>query len=132
MEIKELKNKLNYAYGIYSGVKVASCAIDKDGREFFGVNCENAAFPSGLCAERSALFGSVVHGSHIGEFKEIHIISNLNKVLYPCGACVQVITQFLKRDAKVFLYNNDLSETKEYFLYEIFPYGVRDEDIKNN
>ncbi|WP_373434777.1 cytidine deaminase [Metamycoplasma equirhinis] len=131
MKIQTLKSKLKYAYGPYSGVKVASVAIDSKGKEFYGVNCENAAFPSGLCAERAALFSSVVKGANIGDFKEIHIISNLSKVLYPCGACLQVISQFLKSDAKVCLYNYDLSDQKVYTLNEIMPYGVRDCDIKN-
>ncbi|TPE57144.1 cytidine deaminase [[Mycoplasma] falconis] len=131
MDKKVLQQKLDYAYGIYSGVKVAACAIDKNGKEYFGVNCENPAFPSGLCAERSALFSSVVDGAEIGSFKEIHVISNLNKILYPCGACVQVLTQFLKKDAKVVLYNANLTQQKEYLLSDIFPYGVRDEDIKD-
>lgn len=96
MTIEELKNKLKYSFSPYSHVQVACCAIEENGKEYWGVNTENAAFPSGLCAERSALFGSVAYGARVGNFKEIHIISNLSKLLYPCGACAQVISLIFK------------------------------------
>ncbi|AZZ65759.2 cytidine deaminase [Metamycoplasma phocicerebrale] len=124
-----LKEKLNFSYSPYSKVKVAALAIDDKGNEYYGVNCENAAFPSGLCAERSALFGSLAYGAKVGSFKEIHIISNLNKILYPCGACRQVMSQFLKSNGKIILYSTDLKEEKVFYIQDILPNGVKEEDI---
>ncbi|RMA78660.1 cytidine deaminase [Metamycoplasma subdolum] len=130
MNKQELKEKLKYSFCPYSKVQVAACAIYENGKEFYGVNCENPAFPSGLCAERSALFGSVVTGIEIGKFKEIHIISNSNRILYPCAACLQVITQFLKRDGKIFIYSNDLKLEESHTIKEFVPFQVREDDIK--
>ncbi|WP_330463640.1 cytidine deaminase [Metamycoplasma gateae] len=124
-----LKEKLNYSYSPFSKVRVAAVAIDKNGNEYYGVNCENAAYPSGLCAERSALFGSVVHGAEVGTFKELHIISNLNKVLYPCGACRQVMSQFLLSNAKIILHSTDLKQELTFTMEELLPSGVKEEDI---
>ncbi|ENY54081.1 cytidine deaminase [Metamycoplasma alkalescens] len=132
MELKEkeiLRKKLDYAYAPYSKVKVAALAIDAKCNKFYGVNCENAAYPSGLCAERAALFSSVVHGIEMGTFKEIHIISNLNKILYPCGACRQVMSQFLENDAKIILHSTDFLEEKVFTMEEMLPGGVKSEDI---
>ncbi|VEU68141.1 cytidine deaminase [Mycoplasmopsis pulmonis] len=53
----ELKTLLEKSYSPYSKFKVASIVLDKGGKKFKGVNVENAAYPSGICAERSALFG---------------------------------------------------------------------------
>ncbi len=129
MTIEELKNKLKYSFSPYSHVQVACCAIEENGKEYWGVNTENAAFPSGLCAERSALFGSVAYGARVGNFKEIHIISNLSKLLYPCGACAQVISQFLKPDGDVYLYSFDLKQQKHYKMKDILPFAVASKDI---
>ncbi|ENY68479.1 Cytidine deaminase [Metamycoplasma auris 15026] len=134
MELKDkevLKEKLKFAFAPYSGVHVAALAIDDKGNHYYGVNVENAAYPSGLCAERAALFGSVVHGAAIGSFKELHIISNLNKILYPCGACRQVMLQFLKNDAKVVLHSTNLQEERIFIMDELLPGGVKDSDIKS-
>ncbi|AXE60658.1 cytidine deaminase [[Mycoplasma] phocae] len=127
-----LKNKLEYAYSPYSNVKVAALAVTEDNQEYYGVNCENPAFPSGLCAERSALFGSVAYGAKVGSFKEIHIISNLNHVLFPCGSCLQVIAQFLKPDGIVYLYDNDLKDKRKYTLKDVFPNAIVESSIVNH
>ncbi|MBN4089735.1 cytidine deaminase [Mycoplasma enhydrae] len=129
MKKETLKQKLDLAYSPFSKVKVAAAAIDENNKEYYGVNCENAAYPSGLCAERSALFGSVAYGAKVGAFKEIHIISNLNKYLYPCGACRQVMYQFLKPNAKVILHTTDSKDSLELSIEELLPNGVVNEDI---
>ncbi|BAP39790.1 cytidine deaminase [Metamycoplasma canadense] len=129
MKKELLREKLKYSYAPFSKVQVAALAIDELGNEYYGVNCENAAYPSGLCAERSALFSSVVKGAKVGSFKELHIISNLNKVLYPCGACRQVMIQFLEPKAKIILHSTDLKTELVFTMDELLPGGVKDEDI---
>ncbi len=54
MMVDKLKELLKYAYCPWSHFQVAAIAISEEGKEYPGVNVENAAFPSGLCAERSA------------------------------------------------------------------------------
>ncbi|AWX69248.1 cytidine deaminase [[Mycoplasma] anseris] len=130
MNLQELKEKLKYSYSPYSGVQVASLAITEDGKEFYGVNTENPAYPSGLCAERSALFGSVAYGAKVGSFTEIHVISNKKHILYPCCGCLQVIIQFLKPDGLVHLHNYDCSINQTLKIKELVPYQVQDKDIK--
>ncbi|AWX42864.1 cytidine deaminase [Metamycoplasma cloacale] len=130
-KLKELQKKLELSYCPYSGVHVASLAIDDQNREWWGVNTENPAYPSGLCAERSALFGSVAYGAKVGSFTDIHVISNKKHLLYPCSGCLQVITQFLKRDGLVHLHNFDLSKNQTLSINELVPYQVRDEDIRD-
>lgn len=130
IDIKKLKDRLQLAHAPYSGVHVAALAVTSSGTEYYGVNCENPAFPSGLCAERSALFGSVAYGAKVGDFKEIHVISNKNHILYPCSGCLQVITHFLREDGVVYLYNNDLTKNEIHTIKDMVPYQVRDKDIK--
>ncbi|AZG68855.1 cytidine deaminase [Mycoplasma struthionis] len=129
LEEKIVEN-LKYAYVPYSHVQVSACAIDENGKEYYGVNCENPAYPSGLCAERSALFSAPVQGATVGTFKEIHVTSNMTEIIYPCAGCLQVISTFLKPDGLVYLYKKDLSEKRVYKVTDLLPHMVRDEDIK--
>lgn len=126
-KLKELRAK---AYAPWSHFRVAAIAIDNDGKEFYGVNVENAAFPSGLCAERSALFGSVAYGGKIGNFKEIHIISSGEACVSPCAGCRQVITEFMPNDAKIFMYNGAGDKVIERTVVEMVPFPIRTEQIK--
>ncbi|MCE6114992.1 cytidine deaminase [Mycoplasmopsis agalactiae] len=129
--VEKLKSLLKYAYCPWSHFQVAAIAIDKNGKEYPGVNVENAAFPSGLCAERSALFGSVAHGAEVGTFKEIHIISSSNDVISPCAGCRQVLTEFMPDDALIYQYNNSGDNVRVNKLSELVPHPIRTEQIKS-
>ncbi|EFF41661.1 cytidine deaminase [Mycoplasmopsis alligatoris] len=129
MNNKKLKELLSKSYSPYSKFKVAAIAIDKDNKEYYGVNVENAAYPSGLCAERSALFGSVAYGGKVGEFKEIHIISQLDDYISPCAGCRQVMTEFMPDDALVYMYKNNAVDFRKVTIKELIPYPIRNEDI---
>ncbi|MEE3928541.1 cytidine deaminase [Mycoplasmopsis ciconiae] len=130
MEFKKLQALLENSYAPYSKFPVAAIAIDQSGKEYYGVNVENSAYPSGLCAERSALFGSVAYGAKVGSFKEIHIISKLNDtVISPCAGCRQVITEFMPDDAKIYQYSYDGKQIRVNSVKEIVPFAVRSEDL---
>lgn len=130
MDILKLRKLLDKSYAPYSNFRVAAIAIDNDGKEYYGVNVENAAYPSGLCAERSALFGSVAYGGVVGNFKEIHIISQKDDYISPCAGCRQVMTEFMPLDAKVYQYKNDGSSARISTVEELVPFSIRAKDIK--
>ncbi|MCS4536973.1 MULTISPECIES: cytidine deaminase [unclassified Mycoplasma] len=130
MDVNKLKSYLKFSYSPWSNFKVAAIAIDEEGREWPGVNVENAAFPSGLCAERSALFGSVANGAKVGTFKEIHVISSGAAVISPCAGCRQVMTEFMDDNASVYLYSGDGQTVQKYKLIELVPLPIRSEQIK--
>ncbi|MGV2392516.1 UNVERIFIED_CONTAM: cytidine deaminase [Campylobacter lari] len=130
MDIKKLKELLEKSYCPYSKFKVAAIAIDNHGNEYCGVNVENAAYPSGLCAERSALFGSVAYGGKVGNFKEIHIISSGYDFISPCAGCRQVMTEFMNDDALIYQYNGEGTDARVNKLSELCPYAIRSEQIK--
>ena len=76
------------AYAPYSNYLVGAAVRARDGRVFEGVNVENAAFPLGICAERTALALAVVAGCRPGELEEIAITAS------PCGGCRQWLHEF--------------------------------------
>ena len=58
---------MNNAYAPYSEFKVGAAILTNDGRVFCGCNIENAAYPAGICAERTAIASAVSSGAK--EFK---------------------------------------------------------------
>jgi len=76
------------AYAPYSNYHVGAVVRTRDGREFEGVNVENAAYPLGVCAEKTAIVGAVVAGYRPGDFEAIGITAS------PCGGCRQWLHEF--------------------------------------
>ena len=102
----------NRSYTPYSHFHVGAGVLLNNGKEFIGCNQENAAFPAGLCAERTALFSAgaqypdqpvimlaIAVRNDKGEF--------LEEPASPCGSCRQVIieteTRF-KQPVRILLY----------------------------
>ena len=71
------------AYAPYSQYLVGAVVRTVDGREFEGVNVENAAYPLGVCAEKSAIVAAAVAGCRPGDLAAIGITAS------PCGGCRQ-------------------------------------------
>ena len=112
------------AYAPYSKFQVGSILVDKNGKEFKGINIENMSFPAGTCAERSALFSAVSNGSR--EFDHIFVISPKAKtILPPCGECRQALSEFVKSDFKLILANKNM-DYKIFDFNEILPLTVED------
>ena len=76
------------AYAPYSNFFVGAAARARDGRIFEGVNVESAAYPLGICAERTVIASAVVAGCRPGDLEEIAITAS------PCGGCRQWIHEF--------------------------------------
>jgi len=86
------------AYSPYSRFKVGCAVLLENGEIVLGSNQENRSFPSGLCAERTALF-------HIGAAGKAHLIRKIairatsehlavDEPVFPCGGCRQVMVQY--------------------------------------
>ena len=71
------------AYAPYSKYHVGASVLTTDGRVFDGVNVENAAYPLGVCAERSAIAAAATAGIRPGDIAAIGITAS------PCGGCRQ-------------------------------------------
>ena len=71
------------AYAPYSDFHVGCAVLARDGRVIEGVNVENAAYPLGVCAERTAFSRAVAEGYRPGDFAVAAITAS------PCGGCRQ-------------------------------------------
>lgn len=102
--VKLAKDVAKYAYAPFSGFHVGASLRLADGTTVTGSNQENVAFPSGLCAERVALFYAGANFSHLkidtlcvvaeGEF-----MAPENE-LAPCGSCRQVMLESEERQGQ--------------------------------
>jgi len=71
------------AYAPYSNYLVGAAVRTQDGRIYEGVNVENAAYPLGVCAERTAISAAAGEGLRPGDLAAIGITAS------PCGGCRQ-------------------------------------------
>ncbi len=89
------KNALVSAYAPYSQFQVGAAILMENGEVVPGSNQENAAYPSGLCAERVAFFSA---GSRYPamRMKAVAITTSypLPQPVSPCGACRQVMAEY--------------------------------------
>ena len=76
------------AYAPYSNYLVGAVVRARDGRLFEAVNVENAAYPLGVCAEKSALTTAVTEGYKPGDVEVLAVTAS------PCGGCRQWFHEF--------------------------------------
>ena len=80
------------SYSPYSKIRIGSALLTNAGNIYVGTNVENASYGLSICAERSAISNAISAGEK--SFKAIAIVSDFDKVITPCGACRQVLTEF--------------------------------------
>jgi cytidine deaminase len=100
------------AYAPYSRYLVGAVVEARDGRVFEGVNVENAAYPLGICAEKSAIARAVADGCAPGDLAAIGITAS------PCGGCRQWLWEF-RIDSVTF--PNAAGEVVTYAAADLLP-----------
>jgi cytidine deaminase len=96
--LEEAEKAMYFAYSPYSGFSVGAALKLATGIVVTGNNQENAAYPSGLCAERVAMFAASSQYPGI-PFKAIAITAKSENFLVdypvsPCGSCRQVMAEY--------------------------------------
>ena len=100
------------AYAPYSKYLVGAAVLTRDGQVIEGVNVENAAYPLGMCAEKTAISNAVVAGYGPGDLEAIGITAS------PCGGCRQWLHEW--RFERVSFRRTDGS-IAEYTTAELLP-----------
>ncbi|PIE55234.1 MAG: cytidine deaminase [Dethiosulfovibrio peptidovorans] len=85
----------------YSRFPVGAALLIEDGQIVQGCNVESASYGLTCCAERAAVFCAVAQGYRKGDFAALAIYTPGNQAVSPCGACRQVLLEFLGPDAPV-------------------------------
>ncbi len=104
--VLEAKNAKKNSYAPYSKFHVGAAVLLDNGEIITGSNQENAAYPSSLCAERVALY----YAQHLYPNAKTVMLAiaadndgvALEEPIMPCGSCVQVMSENVKRAGKTF------------------------------
>jgi cytidine deaminase len=96
--LEEARQAAEKAYAPYSNFYVGAALLNADGDIIRGNNQENAAYPSGLCAERTALFAAAAANPDL-RIKMLAVTARRKGELHytaanPCGACRQVMAEY--------------------------------------
>jgi cytidine deaminase len=81
------------AHAPFSHFKVGAAVEDEHGNIYTGCNVENASYGLSLCAERVAIFKAISEGA--GKLMRIAIVADTATPTPPCGACRQILWEFM-------------------------------------
>jgi cytidine deaminase len=114
------------AYAPYSKYRVGAALLTQDGQVFSGVNIENAAYPTTMCAERVAVFKAVSEGQK--KFEAIAVVTDNGGS--PCGSCRQVLAEF-GLDTVVLIANGEGEILEETTVEKLLPTAFTPTDLNN-
>ena len=115
------------AYAPYSNYRVGAALRTKSGRIFTGVNVENAAYPSSICAERTAVFKAISEGEL--DFEIIAVVTDNGGS--PCGGCRQVLAEFGLKTLVV-LADRDGTVVKETTVGDLLPDAFQPQHLRTS
>lgn len=121
------------AYAPYSRYAVGAAVVGESGRTYTGCNIENASYPAGICAERTAIFKAISEGER--KITMIALVAAeqtksapLPEYPSPCGICRQVMAEFCEEDTPILLAKSE-TDYREYTLSELLPLSFTAKDL---
>src|SRR5215813_11231490 len=125
--IEQARAARSGSYSPYSKINVGAALLLPDGTVVRGANVENASYGLTVCAERNAIFAAVnAHGAHTFKAIAVSVLGDLGEKkippdkLSPCGACRQVMAEFMADDALVIV-----DGARTYTMGELLPDSFR-------
>jgi cytidine deaminase len=117
---REAEQAAAFAYAPYSKFRVGAAILADDGVIFSGCNVENRSFGLTICAERSAVAQAVSRGCR--SFKALAVSTpDSASPVGPCGACRQVLSEFMPPEAPVRFGGSGLDRV-DTTIGELYPY----------
>jgi cytidine deaminase len=112
-----------HAYAPYSKFQVGAALLFDDGTVVTGCNVENASYGLTSCAERNALFRAISERGPGRRIRAVAVVNRNGQPSAPCGACRQVLSEFVTPDAVVNFPGEDGWETRGFA--DLFPATFR-------
>ena len=136
MLVKRACDATHNAYARYSHFCVGAAVLLNDGTVVIGANQENAAFPSGLCAERSAIFAAQSNYPD-QPIRMLAIAARdggglRDKPVSPCGSCRQVVIEMedrYKQPIEILLYGKS-GIYRMHSIKDLLPFCFTDSDMR--
>lgn len=106
MLIALARDKRRCAHAPYSRFTVGAACRAGSGTTYFGCNVENASYPVGVCAERTAVASAVAHGET--SITTLAVAGGRGESpadgdLRPCGMCLQFLSEFMEADGRILI-----------------------------
>ncbi len=114
----------HWAYMPYSHYAVGAALLTASGKVYDGVNVENAAYPTTMCAERVAVFKAVSEGER--DFVAIAVVTDNGGT--PCGSCRQVLSEF-GLDTVVIIADSEGKIHRQMTVSELLPGAFLPSDL---
>jgi cytidine deaminase len=99
--IEEAIKFIRRAYSPYSNLKIGAAVLTSDGKIYAGCNIECVSFSLTLCAERVAAAKALSEGNK--KIKAVAIATQNKKFVFPCGACLQFLSEFATPETDIIL-----------------------------
>jgi len=136
--IRDSKQSMNSAYAPYSHFHVGAAILLENGIVVKGNNQENAAYPTGLCAERVAIFSAGANYPGVA-IKTLAITAKSDKFhvdrpIPPCGACRQAIAEYelrYRKNIRIIMTGESGKVVISESLRNMLPYEFNSDDLKN-
>ena len=122
--IQTAREARRWAYVPYSHYAVGAALLTASGKIYDGVNVENAAYPTTMCAERVAVFKAVSEGER--EFTAIAVATSNGGT--PCGACRQVLSEF-GLETRVLIADGEGRLIQEASVADLLPGAFQPRDL---
>ena len=114
-----------WAYAPYSHYPVGAALLTQSGKIYDGVNVENAAYPTTICAERVAVFKAVSEGER--KFEAVAVVTDNGGS--PCGSCRQVLAEF-GLETVVLIANAEGELLGETTVGDLLPHAFTPKDLE--
>jgi cytidine deaminase len=115
------------AYAPYSHFHVGAAVLDEQGHVHTGCNVENAAYPSGSCAEEQAIGAMVVGGGR--QIRDIVIIGRSDALITPCGACRQRIRELGDAQTRIHVCDVEEGLKQTFTIDEMLPHSFGPDNL---
>jgi len=122
--IERALNTRSFSYSPYSHYAVGAALLTESGKIYTGVNIENSAYPTSICAERVAIFKAVSEGER--SFSAIAIATDNGGS--PCGSCRQVMAEF-SLQMQVIIVDDSGRVHLDAPLEELLPHAFTPDDL---
>jgi homotetrameric cytidine deaminase len=112
----------SHSHSPYSNFAVGSAVKFVDDETIYtGCNVENMSYGATVCAERNAIFSSVAAAGK-QEIEFIVVLANTQNPTLPCALCLQVMSEFAKKDFAIYL-GNPKGLTKKMNFKQLLPHS---------
>ena len=123
--LTEARAAADRAYAPYSSFRVGAVVVADDGRRFVGVNVENAAYGSAICAEATAIAAAAAAG--VRKIDIVAVACLDAEECYPCGNCRQLMREFSVDEVVV---QDPRSGSRAHTLEELLPHSFGPESLR--